>query len=516
MSPEITCRIRDADDLPSLPQVAIEVLRLAQAEDASLADIGRVVQNDPALTGKLLKVVNSSLFGMSRKISSLHEAMVVLGLRTVRVMVLSFSLVDEMNKARPGGFNYRDYWRRSITTAVAARLFAENSVRAIADEAFISGLLCDIGMLAAARVAHDLYDPVLETHHESNEPLQSVEQQLLGTTHEAVSEQLLGHWGLPEALCSAVGGHHQPFVSTSADPSSPRQLANVVRAAARIADLFCSEIDPTRLDEVSREVVGGLGISDTALRGVLESLDGHVTETASLFSLNISTPQSYHEIQTQAAAQLARLSIAAELERAEIAQREEAARQQVEALNSQNRELAQLATTDALTGLANRAAFEQHLAYACTQGPKPLGLILLDADHFKEINDTHGHRAGDLVLKLLGQLMIKLQPEGGLAARYGGEEFALIVPGVDPQELKALAETLRRAVANVRIPIGQQTIHLSASLGAVHLGAADDTIAPERLVELADSCLYDAKRMGRNRAVSARVAEMEARFSGTG
>ena len=151
MGAEILERIRAIEELPSLPAVAVEVLRLTQSENASVAQIAQVIQRDPALTCKLLKTANSSLFGMPRTISSVQQAMMVLGLRTVKVLVLGFSLVEAMNGEKSGQFDYVAYWRRSLTTAIAARLLAEKHNRDLADEAFVSGLLCDIGIMAAAR-----------------------------------------------------------------------------------------------------------------------------------------------------------------------------------------------------------------------------------------------------------------------------------------------------------------------------------------------------------------------------
>ncbi len=99
-------RIRSADNLPSLPSVAFQVLQLTRSDDASLADIARVIQQDPAITFKILRVVNSSLFGVARKVSSLQQAVVVLGLRTVKIMVLSFSLIDTFKDSNTGNFDY--------------------------------------------------------------------------------------------------------------------------------------------------------------------------------------------------------------------------------------------------------------------------------------------------------------------------------------------------------------------------------------------------------------------------
>ena len=111
MTSPILEKIRSADNLPSLPAVAVQVLKMARADDVSLADVARVIQQDPAITFKVLKVVNSSLFGVPRKVSSVQQAVVVLGLRTVKVMVLSFSLVDTFKDRQTGDFDYATYWR---------------------------------------------------------------------------------------------------------------------------------------------------------------------------------------------------------------------------------------------------------------------------------------------------------------------------------------------------------------------------------------------------------------------
>lgn len=209
MTAPILDRIKSADNLPSLPTVAVEVLRLTQSSDVSAEEVAAAIQNDPALTVKILKVVNSSLFGFSREIASLKHAMVILGLRTVKVMVLSFSLVDSLARNQSEAFDYESYWRRSLTTAVAARLLARTVAPSQAEEAFVSGLLTDLGMLAACRCASDDYRPVLAAVSTGERPLERVEQELLGMTHAEMGEALLRGWGLPDELCTAVGSHHE-------------------------------------------------------------------------------------------------------------------------------------------------------------------------------------------------------------------------------------------------------------------------------------------------------------------
>jgi len=497
-------KIRAADNLPSLPAVALQVLKMTQSEDVSIAEIARVIQQDPALTARLLKTVNSSLFGMSRKISSLPQAMVVLGLRTVKVIVLSFSLVDTMRGYRTGGFDFAMYWRRSLTTAVAGRLLAERVSRRMADEAFVTGLLCDLGILAASHCAKELYGPVLEKYDADEEPLQAVELSLLGVTHEAMGRELLNHWGLPETICNAIQSHHAAVGDFASANEAEAASIRILRSAATIADLFCAEVHAGHLGDCKKQIMDGLGIEEAVLDEVLEALDSHVKETATMFALNIGPTISYQAIQGEASVQLVRLTMAAELERAQIAQREQLNNQKIEELNDEKNKLAQQAMTDALTGVGNRAAFDQRLADECERADRcahTLGLLMLDLDRFKKLNDTFGHQTGDEALRQVGECINKIADETKFPARYGGEEFALVVVNATVSQLRDLAEEIRTRIQQLRIPHGQQNISITASIGVAHVQPSNGGVQPRELVERADRCLYDAKHGGRNRVV---------------
>lgn len=505
MSVPILEKIRQADNLPSMPSVAIQVLQLIQSENLSVADISKVIQQDPALTGKLLRLVNSSLFGMPRKVSSLQKAMVILGLRTVKVMVLSFSLVNSLDQKDAHGFDYRLYWRRSLTAAVIAKLIAEWTQREIADESFVGGLLCDIGILAAEQCARDLYHPVLTRYRDNSETIQAAEQQVLGLTHEQISANLLDHWGLPDNLCASVRTHHhQPVLAPSADGAVATPLTRVLRAAAMFADVFVADTQAGQLDSIKKQITQGLGIQETALDRLLEELDTHVKETASLFELNIGETTNYQDIQSNATTQLARLTLPAELEMAQTAHREQGARLKVQKLNDQNRELAERAATDALTGLVNRASFEEQLIEHCSSARKnhtPIGLILMDLDRFKKLNDSFGHQTGDEALRMVGGVLKQIVTETQFAARYGSEKFALIVINSTARELRALAEEVRLSIAKLRVPYKDRHIPITTSIGAAHMSPDDPDLDPRKLLRRADQYLHEAKNAGRNRVV---------------
>jgi two-component system, cell cycle response regulator len=164
----------------------------------------------------------------------------------------------------------------------------------------------------------------------------------------------------------------------------------------------------------------------------------------------------------------------------------------------------EMAITDALTGLSNRRYMESHLGTLVEQASargKPLSALVIDIDYFKAINDTHGHDAGDDVLRDFA-LRLKRSIRGiDLACRYGGEEFVIVMPETDMAVAAMVAERLRRRIAAGPFAItqGAQTIPVTISIGIAALRGKDDSAAS--LLKRADQALYRAKHDGRNRVV---------------
>lgn len=167
-------------------------------------------------------------------------------------------------------------------------------------------------------------------------------------------------------------------------------------------------------------------------------------------------------------------------------------------------ELRLLASTDSLTGALNRRYFmdladrEQRRA---VRYHTPLSVFLIDVDLFKNINDTHGHEAGDAILKRLTAICNDTLREPDLICRFGGEEFAILLPQTDAQGALQVAERLRHAIADARIAIGEKTIECTASIGVASLQPDNGTI--QAVLSRADKALYAAKAAGRNRVVLA-------------
>ena len=165
----------------------------------------------------------------------------------------------------------------------------------------------------------------------------------------------------------------------------------------------------------------------------------------------------------------------------------------------------EMAITDPLTGLYNRRYMETHLAtlvQRATDRGRPISLLVIDIDYFKAVNDTHGHEAGDEVLREFGDRLIRNIRGIDLACRFGGEEFIVVMPDTDIDFAHLVAERLRREVAARPFAIhgGTEALDVTVSIGITGLHGPDDTV--DGLLRRADHALYRAKREGRNRVVS--------------
>jgi len=162
--------------------------------------------------------------------------------------------------------------------------------------------------------------------------------------------------------------------------------------------------------------------------------------------------------------------------------------------------------TDPLLGIYNRRYLDRRLSAEINRAKRyglPLSILMVDIDHFKNINDTYGHQAGDLVLSYVGKLILGVIRQTDLAARYGGEEVVIIAPDTTARAAGELAERMRESIASHELVLSseskaQQTVHVQVSIGVAELD--EPTSTAEQLIEHSDIALYEAKEAGRNRA----------------
>lgn len=174
-------------------------------------------------------------------------------------------------------------------------------------------------------------------------------------------------------------------------------------------------------------------------------------------------------------------------------------REMTASLSARSRNLEQAALTDGLTGMQNRRYFDDALKEYLGEFrriDRPVGLMILDLDHFKQVNDTYGHDAGDEVLRSVAKCLKSMTRYHDVVARLGGEEFAIVAPNMDLELLQRFAERMRKAIASLAIEAGNTQLNVTSSVG---LALWDREETAEDFYRRADKQLYEAKRQGRNR-----------------
>jgi putative nucleotidyltransferase with HDIG domain len=199
------------DRLPTIPELYMELKAALAEEDIDPRRLGAIIQQDIGMTAKILKLVNSSFFGLRRVISDPQEAVAYLGIDTVKTLVLSHSIFEQSRPIQTKYFNISDLWHHSMTVAAGAKAIAlaEGLGRDAAEEAFVGGVLHDIGVLILASNFPDAYDKVAGLVIAEKLVVPTAEQEFFGVTHAEVGAYLLGLWGLPAPILNIVSLHHR-------------------------------------------------------------------------------------------------------------------------------------------------------------------------------------------------------------------------------------------------------------------------------------------------------------------
>lgn len=478
--------IRRFADLPTLAPVAMEVIRLADDERASMADLAAAISVDPGLTARLLRLANSANYGQQREVTNLDRATALLGLRTVKLLSLGFTLVANMND---GPIDTSKVWRRSLASSVLARRLANDIDRRQADDAFVAGLLSNIGKLALAS------EPVYVDAFNNGGPWMSTadEIELLGFASDEVTSRILTAWGLPELLSNVIGTRSEPAVD-----GHDGQLASILQVADAMAVLLLVETDEEKaraLEATRIAAAGSLGMTMPQIKAIIDEMTGELDEIAAMFELEAITSTPITDIILSAQEHLARISL-------DIASTLNQEQQRNEALTQDNERLATQASTDGLTGLPNRRTFDAYLTNQIggrLRNPRntSLALIIFDLDFFKKVNDDFGHAVGDDVLRAVAERIDGGTRRSELSARIGGEEFAVVLPDTSPIELEKAAERFRALIGTEPVETGMGPLSVTASVGAAHTTVVDEDTATT-LFTTADQALYESKEGGRN------------------
>ncbi len=279
--------IKGISHIATLPEITIKIIELVEDPTSTAQDLHNIISNDPALCSRILKVVNSAFYGLPRQIGSINRAIVLLGLNAVKNIAIAASLT----KLFRGGdlcpnFSARDLWIHSIATAAAAKLICDELKLGLPDEAFLAGLIHDIGIMVEMQSSRNQLVQVFEqlALDEDGVPtgnMLEIEQNVLGASHEAFGAALCDTWKFPKSFTYVTGHHHNPLEL----PEGSRMLACIVYVADRITaqtgygfrgDLASLEIRP--------EVVEDLDMTAEQLERVIANLAEAYEEVEATFT----------------------------------------------------------------------------------------------------------------------------------------------------------------------------------------------------------------------------------------
>lgn len=199
------------EELPTLQQVAVRLLQIIDDPKSTVQDVNRVVTQDPALASKILKLVNSAYLGLANKVSSLSQAIVLLGFNMIKGMALSISVFDVLTETLPGDEKFRrDFWLHSITTASLCRQVAQTMKKDMDEEvAFVLGLLHDIGKMVLDAYAHDEWRLIMDKVRNEHVTFFQAERTVMETDHAEIGGWIARRWQLNEDLVEGIRGHHR-------------------------------------------------------------------------------------------------------------------------------------------------------------------------------------------------------------------------------------------------------------------------------------------------------------------
>jgi HD-like signal output (HDOD) protein/GGDEF domain-containing protein len=530
-SPSIlTELVARADRLYTLPAVAAQVLELCRQPRIDSRAIKRCIERDPALTARLLKTVNSSLFGLRQAVTDLNQALGLLGTKALKMLVLSFSLPEELFAGQEVETLSR-YWRHTLIKAVAARELAEQIWRHSGDEAFIAGLLQDIGELVLLQQLGEPYRRFVNHVTEQGGDLLALETQSLGFDHAVISARLLQKWGLPTSLIEAIGRPLRPASEplTAADPNSA--LVEILRLAELLARLF-TQHQPYALREVLELGERSGRLNYDQLQDLVACLDQKVAELGDAFALYPQGGATLAELLAQANAQLSDLAfdlygdVSRLIEELQTAVRAvpcetppvSPARQRGDetvvrasgnpagaSLGERVRyddagRTRQQSVMSSFAGSANDdPGLVGRIAAAIASGRqqhRPVSLVLIEIDRYSDWVFALGPERAAAAERLLQAAATQLSPQGGKCLAIGEARYALLWD-CDRREAAQSGRLLAQALAQWWEQ-RQEAAALTVSIGIATLAFPSKNFPPRELLTPAQRCLSAAILSGGN------------------
>ena len=273
--------LKEISHIATLPEVTLQIIDLVEDPTSSAQDLHEVISNDPALCSRILKVVNSSFYGLPGQIASINRAIVMLGLNAVKNIAIAASLA----KLFRGGeltpfFSAKDLWDHSNAVAIASKILSDRLGMGLGDEAYLAGLIHDIGIMVEMQFDRTNLIDALDKCNANVEGVPGVslletEEEVFGANHQDFGKGLCEKWKFPLPFVAAAGYHHTPTQA----PTEAKKIVYVVHAADVIASMLDGgfKLDNPK-SAIQREVIEDLKLNDAMINDILEKLIEELNE----------------------------------------------------------------------------------------------------------------------------------------------------------------------------------------------------------------------------------------------
>ena len=279
--------LKDSRELTSLPQVLVEVLRITDDDNSGASEIAAIVMKDPALTARLLRIVNSPFYSPARQITTINQSVMTVGTRAVKAMALTAGLYRFFD-SEDGALDRTRFWRHSLEVAIACREIARLCDYRPDEEAFIAGLLHDIGILVLETNFRNQFRQVWKLV-ETGESLVTLEEKHWSTNHAKVGKFLMDQWGIPKLIGEAVAAHHNIFDNNSERDQT--RLARIVALGNLISKFRICPSPPlaTEAMELLSILTESLGLGQTVMTELQEKILGNLIKESEYLDIEIGS-----------------------------------------------------------------------------------------------------------------------------------------------------------------------------------------------------------------------------------
>ncbi|MBN1547207.1 MAG: HDOD domain-containing protein [Syntrophaceae bacterium] len=278
----INRRIEQLKDLPTLPTILMECNQMLQNPETTASTLGDVIKTDQAISSKVLKLVNSAFYGLSGRVSTISQAIVVLGFNAVRNIILSISVFEFLPRnADLKGFEIYKFWEHSIGCGVISKILGQKLGIEDPEEAFIAGLLHDVGKLVIARIFPEDFITILKITHSNKALFLDAEQDVLGITHNQTGEILAKHWRLPSTLIESIAFHHN-----GTEKMNNKNLVSIVHLADIITrGLQIGSGGDMVIPAINRKAWDALNMNSKIIEPLMDDLDEELEKMSIFLSI---------------------------------------------------------------------------------------------------------------------------------------------------------------------------------------------------------------------------------------